>query len=146
MHSWDCHTTIVVQPFSKPPQTFAYIQMYSHSIFTVLLGCQLCGVRRTVDESQTAWKSCERQSHDKEEKKDKGNSMSSALRTDGREAGGRARGMGPYLPWSLKSGPWPPCWVVVVGGGGVWGKEQTCWKLCTFQCAVREGPTHPWNH
>lgn len=27
-----------------------------------------------------------------------GNSMSSGLRADGREAGGRGRGMGPYLP------------------------------------------------
>lgn len=41
---------------------------------------------------------CGRAVKDKAMTEKTGNSMSSGLRADGREAGGRGRGMGPYLP------------------------------------------------
>ncbi len=133
-------TTVTLSYFTLSPYQFPCQLNYT----SVLIFCgggavvQCCG--RWMDRGQRG-----RAVKDKATTEKTGNSMSSGLRADGREAGGRGRGMGPYLPWSLNLEPEPPwSWSVVVVGGFK-GTHRTCWKLCTFQCAFREGPTHPRN-
>lgn len=99
----DCLTTGLWQPFPVLPclqLSFPanLTTQDSSSLVVVVRWCGAVDGGWIADGVEELWKTKPRQ-------RKTGNSMSSGLRADGREAGGRGRGMGPYLPWSLSLGP-----------------------------------------